>query len=140
MTSTDTRTNAATVAGIYTAFGRGDVPAILDALAEDVAWEQWADNHAQRAGVAHLQSRQGPLQVAEFFAAIGAWIPRAFDVLDVIGVGDQVVAEIRADFDLPNGHRLADEELHLWTFDPRGKVRRFRHYCDTAKHIAATAP
>jgi uncharacterized protein len=29
----------ATVQEIYAAFGRGDVPAILDRLAEDVAWE-----------------------------------------------------------------------------------------------------
>ena len=31
--------NLATVRGIYAAFGRGDIPAILDALAEDVEWE-----------------------------------------------------------------------------------------------------
>jgi ketosteroid isomerase-like protein len=29
-----------TVQGIYQAFGSGDVPAILERLAEDVAWEQ----------------------------------------------------------------------------------------------------
>lgn len=136
MTSTDVSA-AATVAEIYTAFGRGDVPAILDALAPDVAWESWTDSHAQRAGVAHLLPRRGPAQVAEFFAVIGAWTPREFTVLDVIGTGRQVVAEVRADFDLPGGGRLADEELHLWTFDVSGKVTRFRHYCDTAKHIAA---
>lgn len=140
MTSTDTRTNATTVAEIYAAFGRGDVPAILDTLADDVAWEQWADHTAQRAGVAHLQPRRGPAQVAEFFTVIGAWVPREFAVLDVIGTGRQVVAEIRAEFDLPGGRRLADEELHLWTFDERGRVSRFRHYCDTAKHIAVAAP
>jgi uncharacterized protein len=138
--TTGTDTNAATVAAIYTAFGRGDVPAILDTLADDVAWEQWADHSAQRVGVAHLLPRRGPAQVAEFFAVVGRWVPREFAVLDVIGTGDQVVAEIRAEFDLPDGRRLADEELHLWTFDGRGRVTRFRHYCDTAKHIAATAP
>jgi hypothetical protein len=46
--------NAATVVGLYEAFGRGDVPAVLAALADDVRWEHWADNTAQRAGVAHL--------------------------------------------------------------------------------------
>lgn len=140
MTSTDTRTNATTVAGIYAAFGRGDVPAILDTLADDVAWESWSDNYAQRAGVAHMRQRRGPAEVAEFFTVIGAWVPREFAVLDVIGTGDQVVAEIRAEFDLPNGSRLADEELHMWTFDERGKVTRFRHYADTAKHIAVATP
>jgi ketosteroid isomerase-like protein len=27
--------------------------------------------------------------------------------------------------------------MHLWTFNEDGKVRRLRHYTDTAKHIAA---
>ena len=26
----------------------------------------------------------------------------------------------------------------VWTFDDDGRVTRFRHYSDTAKHIAAT--
>jgi len=38
------------VQNIYAAFGRGDVNAILDCLADDVAWESWSDNFAQRAG------------------------------------------------------------------------------------------
>ena len=137
MTSTDTRTNATTVAEIYAAFGRGDVPAILDTLADDVAWEQWPDNFAQRADVAHLRPLRGAAQVVEFFTVIGAWTVRDFAVLDVVGTGRQVVAEIRAAFDLPGGGTFADEELHLWTFDEQGKVAAFRHYCVTAKHIAA---
>ena len=31
--------NLATVQGIYAAFRRGDIPAILECLAEDVVWE-----------------------------------------------------------------------------------------------------
>jgi hypothetical protein len=60
-----------------------------------------------------------------------------FTVLDVIGSGRQVVAEVRASFVLPGGGRFTDEEIHLWTFDDDGAVTRFRHYVDTAKHIAA---
>jgi ketosteroid isomerase-like protein len=67
---TTSSTTTTTVAEIYAAFGRGDVPAILDALAENVAWEQWPDNYAQRAGVAHLLPRRGPGQVAEFFTVL----------------------------------------------------------------------
>jgi hypothetical protein len=47
-----TSANAATVAEIYAAFGRGDVPTILDTLADGVAWDVWPDNFAQRAGAA----------------------------------------------------------------------------------------
>jgi ketosteroid isomerase-like protein len=128
---------AATVGTIYEAFGRGDVPAILEHLADDVAWDEWPDNFAQRAGVPHLVARHGRDHVAGFFGVVGAWTVLGFEVLDLVGDGRQVVAEIRASFALPGGGRFADEELHLWTFDDGGRVCRFRHYVDTAKHIAA---
>ncbi|MGK5114773.1 nuclear transport factor 2 family protein [Geodermatophilus sp. CPCC 205506] len=134
-TATD---NAATVAGIYAAFGRGDVPAILGALADDVHWEDWADNSAQRAGVAHMVPRRGPAEVAAFFQVVGSWTMERFEVLDLIGNGRQVVGEISLAARLPDGTRLEDEELHLWTFDDAGRVTRFRHYVDTGKHIAVT--
>jgi ketosteroid isomerase-like protein len=33
--------NIATVQSLYEAFGRGDIPAILDMQADDVTWETW---------------------------------------------------------------------------------------------------
>jgi ketosteroid isomerase-like protein len=144
MTSSTTQTrpsvvegNAAAVAEIYAAFGRGDVPAILATLADDVAWDEWQDSFAQRAGVPYLAPRAGRDDVAGFFGELATMTVLDFAVLDIIGSGRQVAAEVRASFALPNGGRFADEELHLWTFDDRGRVSRFRHYCDTAKHIAA---
>jgi uncharacterized protein len=93
-------------------------------------------NAAQRAGVAHLAPRTGPAEVVAFFEVLRPWSVRRLEVLDVIGDGRQVVAEISAAFELPGGAVLEDEELHLWTFDEAGRVARFRHYVDTAKHIA----
>ena len=135
--ATTTTGNAATVTELYDAFGRGDVPALLARLADDVAWEEWGDNWAQRAGLPTMTRRTGPAEVAGFFAIVGTWTLHEFTVLDVIGDGHQVVAEVRAEFALPGGGRFRDEELHLWTFDESGRVVRFRHYLDTAKHIAA---
>jgi ketosteroid isomerase-like protein len=136
-TSSVTTDNAATVAGIYAAFGRGDVPTILGALADDVAWDDWADNYAQRAGAPDLVARRGRADVGRFFELLGSWTVLDFAVLDIIGTGRQVAAEVRLSLALPGGGRFADEELHLWTFDEGGRVTRLRHYCDTAKHIAA---
>jgi len=137
MTSTITGTQA-TVGAIYAAFGQGDVPGILENLADDVVWDEWPDNFAQRAGAPHLVPRHGRDDVAGFFGVLGSWTVLGFEVLDLIGNGRQVVAEIRASFALPGGGRFADEELHLWTFGDDGRVVRFRHYVDTAKHIAAS--
>jgi ketosteroid isomerase-like protein len=127
----------ATVAAIYEAFGRGDVPAILDVLAEDVQWEHWSSWTPHQAGVPWLQPRVGKAGALEFFQIIGVWTIRDFQVLGLLAGDRQVAAEIVIDAQLPSGAAFRDEELHLWTFDENGKVSRFRHYVDTAKHIAA---
>jgi ketosteroid isomerase-like protein len=134
--STETR-NLGIVGGIYEAFGRGDIPAILEALAEDVSWESWADHAGQKAGVPWLQERRGRDGALAFFQIIGAWIPNDFQVLALMAGGNSVAAECQVDFTLPSGARLRDEEVHLWTLNAEGRVTRFRHYSDTAKHIEA---
>lgn len=130
--------NITTVTAIYEAFGKGDVPTFLSYLADDVEWEQWADNTAQNAGVPWLQARQGPAGVVEFFKAIGALNLKNFQVLGLMAGGNQVAAEFVIEADvLSTGGHFRDEEIHLWTFNDAGKVVRLRHYADTAKHIAA---
>jgi ketosteroid isomerase-like protein len=130
-------TNLAVVAQIYEAFGRGDVPSILEYLTDDVVWEGWADNSAQRAGVPWLVARYGKASVPGFFEIVGSFQIREFSVLSIFGSGNQVAAEILIDTTVPGGGHFRDEELHLWTFDESGRIVRFRHYVDTAKHIAA---
>ena len=128
----------AAVARIYDAFGRGDIPSILEQLADDVQWEEWAGWSPHEAGVPWLQPRRGKAAVLEFFKIVGTWQMREFRVLDLLASGNQVAAEIVIDARIPDtGATLRDEEMHLWTFDEAGKVSRFRHYLDTAKHIAA---
>jgi ketosteroid isomerase-like protein len=135
--STTTADHIATVSDVYAAFGRGDVPAILDLLTEDVRWEHWDDNTAQREGVPYLQPRVGREQVAEFFALIGEITFHAFEVRSLAAGEDFAVADIRIDVTLPSGGKLRDEELHAWRFAPDGRICGLRHYVDTAKHIAA---
>ena len=129
--------NLSTTQAIYEAFGRGDIPFILDQLADDVAWESWEDSTAQKAGVDHLASRTGKAGAAEFFGLVGAWEIVDFQVLGLLDGGDRVAAEVVIEAKLPNGASFRDEEMHLWSFDSAGKVSRMRHYVDTAKHTAA---
>jgi ketosteroid isomerase-like protein len=133
-TATD---NLTTVTDLYAAFGRGDVPAILAALSEDVRWEQWDDNSAQRAGVSHLQPRTGRDGVAQFFATIAEMDFHHFEVRGLATGDNVVVADVLIDVTLPSGGRMRDEGLHLWRFDADGRICGMRHYVDTAKHIAA---
>jgi ketosteroid isomerase-like protein len=125
------------VGEIYAAFGRGDVPSILARLADDVAWESFEHNHAQAAGVPWLQRHDDPESVAEFFRIVGDWDFHSFELVDLMASENQVIAEVEVDVTIPGAERFREEELHMWTFGPDGKVTRFRHYVDTAKHIAA---
>lgn len=138
-TADRTAANVATVQDIYAAFGRGDIPAILEVIADDCRWEAWADNSAQRAGVPYLQLRVGASGVAEFFAAVAELDIHHFQVLGLLTGRDQVAAEILIDASTPAGGRFRDEELHLWTLSDDGRIIRLRHYVDTTKHIAAAA-
>lgn len=130
--------NLKTIHSIYEAFGKGDIPAIIDCLAEDVQWEKWDDNSAQQAGVPWLQARHGKEGALTFFKIVGELNIKDFRVLSIMSNENQVAVEFIIEADVPatRGH-YRDEEMHLWTFDEEGKVIRLRHYADTAKHMAA---
>jgi ketosteroid isomerase-like protein len=129
--------NAATIHVLYAAFQRRDVPAILDMMADDVRWETWIDNWAQKAGVPWIAPRHGKGDVAAFFALIAQFQIESFSVDFIIGEGDTVASGCTITAAPPGGKRYTDQEIHLWTFDAKGKIIALRHYLDTAKHIDA---
>ena len=65
--------NSETVKAIYEAFGKGNIPFILSCLDENIEWESWTDNTAQKTGVAWLQGRHGKDEVSEFFNLRKPW-------------------------------------------------------------------
>ncbi len=131
--------NLATVQSIYEAFGKGDVPAILETLADDVEWESWADNSAVKAGVPTMIPRHGKAEVGKFFEVAGQMEITDLQILAMMEGNNQVAVEFILESNLPTwgGGHYRDEEMHLWTFNDDGKICRLRHYIDTAKHIAA---
>jgi ketosteroid isomerase-like protein len=133
--------NQETVKDIYAAFGRGDIPAILDRLAPDVRWDHLPDGGgAQRHGVPWLAERTGPDEVAGFFDALGALEFHEFAPTAILGDGDTVVALIDEDATVrATGERIRDATAHVWTFGPDGRVAEFRHIADTVKHVEAYA-
>ena len=131
--------NLGAVQSIYESFGKGDIPAILDLLADDVEWESWADNSAAKAGVPTMVPRHGKGEVVKFFETAGQMDITDLQILNMMEGGNQVAVEFVIEADLPawGGGHYRDEEIHLWTFNDEGKITRLRHYTDTAKHIAA---
>jgi ketosteroid isomerase-like protein len=121
---------------IYTAFGRQDVPAILERLHEDVKWD---DHHAVTDLPPWLRPRRGHDGVAEFFQALGelefeTFIPYAF-----MSDGPYVVSLLHVAFTVKEtGTRVeTDAEAHLWRFGEDGRVRSLRHLVDTHAHVDA---
>ena len=135
-----TQADATVIRELYAAFGRGDLPSILDALDDEVSWDaDWADNYAQRGGgLDHFRPRHGPAGAAEFFAVLAGYTFHDFRVEAIIAADPYVVARVAVDVTTPTGGRIRDEELHLWTFDTAGRIIAMRHYVDTAKHLAAS--
>ena len=125
--------NLTAVQEIYAAFGRGDVPAILDRLAPDVVFDPDFDGTAP-----WLTRREGRAGVAEFFADLDALEIRGFEPRNFMAAGDQVAVTIRILATVKaSGEALPENEMHLWTLGRDGLVTEMRHYVDTAKHAAA---
>lgn len=128
-----------TVQTMYAAFNRGDVPAILAQLAEDVRWDHWPERNPQIEALPWFAPRTGRAQVLNFFQEIGKFQFHRFEVHSLMANERQVACCLTVDLTLDNGNRFADQEMHLFTFNAAGQVSEFRHFIDTAKTLSAAA-
>ncbi len=127
--------NVEVVGRIYEAFGRGDVPAILEHLADDVEWEYGVNSTS----VPWFQPRRGRQEVPKFFEALGGalelhrFVPKTFlQSEDVVVVLVDFEATVKA-----TGRRIIEEDgAHIWHLEG-GRVVRFRHREDTHQHQRA---
>lgn len=125
-----------TVKAIYAAFGRGDVPAILEKIADQVGWEYGWTEHE----VPWLVPRKDKQGVAAFFGvAATALAFERFEVTHIVGDERLVVALTDLDARVVATGKLIRErgEAHIWHFDPQGRVIKFRHGADTLQQWRA---
>lgn len=119
-----------TVQQIYAAFGRGDVPAILQHLAPDVEWE-----YATAPGpIPWLQPLRGREQVPRFFDALFSHVEiTRFELGKLFGDADTVVDLVTLEYTArATGRQVREvDEVHIWHFNAAGQVQRFRHRADT---------
>ena len=117
------------VKGMYEAFGRGDVPAVLGAMTDDIAWYQ-------AEGMPRGGLHRGPDAVAHnVFGPLIEDIPDfALAPEEFIASGDTVAAVVRyTGTGTDTGKTLNLQVVHVW--DVRdGKVARFRQFVDTVKY------
>ena len=118
----------------YEAFGRGDIPAVLELLDENCAWiSPGPGDKLPWAG-----AFKGKQQVANFFAQVGQnlefseFAPREF-----IEQGDTVVVlGVSTGRTKKTGKTVKDEWAHVFKFR-QGKVVSWQEYVDTAANVAA---
>lgn len=124
------------IQSIYAAFGRGDVPAILEKVRDDVVWEYQPIS----TDVPWLQRREGKAGVGAFFAALGGELEfQRFEVKTLVEAPRLVIALVDLDAKVRRTGKEVHEvdEVHLWHLDERGRVARFRHAVDTHAHWLA---
>lgn len=126
--------NIKTVEALYAAFGRRDLPFVLNALSESVDWQH------PRPDIPWGGRRTGRDAVAEFFVAVAAHVEiEQFVPEQFVTRGDQVIVF---------GHERARTKsigrvygvdwVHAWTLRG-GTVVEFREYTDTATIVDALA-
>lgn len=116
------------VRGAYDAFGRGDVPGVLDAMADDIKW--YEAEGMPYGGLYH----GGEAVVQNVFGPIVQDIPNfAVTPEEFIASGDTVAVVVRyTGTGKDTGNELDLPVVHVW--DVRdGKLARFRQFADTAK-------
>ena len=122
--------NLEIVRGMYEAFARGDVPAVLGAMSEDIVW-----NEAEGFPYADRNPYTGPQAVVEgVFTRLGTeWDGWTLDVRDYVAGGNSVVAmgRYRAIYKA-NGKSLDAQFAHVWKLQ-EGKAVSFQQYTDTAQ-------
>ncbi len=122
--------NVEFVKGIYGAFARGDVPAVLGAFAEDIEWfeaEGMPYGGLYRGPDAVAQNVFGPItEDVEGFTLV----PEQF-----MESGGTVAVVIRyTGTGKATGKPLDVPAVHVWDIRD-GKLARFRQYIDTVKYV-----
>ena len=126
--------NVQTAQAGYAAFGRGDLPAILELLTDDIEWiEPGPADVIPTAG-----TYRGKEEVAGFFATLGENLEiHKFEPHKFIAQDDDVVVLISTEGTVkPTGRKVTDHLAHVWTFKG-GKLARFEAFEDTAASVAA---
>jgi ketosteroid isomerase-like protein len=123
-------TNIKTITQVYEAFGRGDVPAILDAVTDDVDWAA----EASSAAAPWYGVRAGRDGVAQFFADFGSAMEvEEFTPVSVAANDTDVLTVVRFRARSRATGKTAAMDLHHYFTFRDGKIAYYRGTEDTAQ-------
>ena len=129
--------NVQIVQDLYAAFGRGDMPAILGLLDEEVDWHFVG----RPADVPFAGCRKGHQEMIEFFTIVAQNCDvYEFGPHEVVSFADRVVSLGRERVGVKGtGHIFESDWVHLFTIR-EGKIVRLQEFYDTATIAAAFRP
>ena len=118
---------------MYAAFGRGDIPGVLDQLAEDIEWRIAGPSELPYAGL-----HRGRDEVAKFFETFGqASEFEMFEAQEYFSWGDKVVVLGHERQRVKTTGRVVETEWAMVFTMRSGKIARFHNFVDT--HALAVA-
>ena len=117
----------------YEAFGRGDIPAVLELLTDDVEWTEQGPSVIPFAGT--FRGREG---IAEFFTLLDETLEfEQFEPRKFVGQGDTVVVVgYERGLVKPTGRTFETEWAHVYTLRD-GKIATGLFLEDTAAQVEA---
>jgi ketosteroid isomerase-like protein len=127
--------NTKLVKDAYAAFQRGDIPAVLATLSDDVEWHAviGTEGIVPTSGV-----RRGRAGVTEFFKQLAnSTTFEAFEPREFIAQGDQVAVVGRYKGKATTTGKAYDSEWVMVFTIRNGKVVRFREFADSRQLAAA---
>jgi len=128
--------NVETIRGLYAAFERDDVPAVLAKFDPNIEWNE-AENFLYAGGNPYV----GPDAVVEgVLMPLGSeWADFSITLEEMLDAGATVVAtgRYRGSYK-KTGREVNAQFLHLWRLR-EGKVVRFQQYTDTAQFVRVAA-
>ena len=137
MQTTIALNHAQTVAGMYAAFGKGDIAFILDHIADNCRWTGIGGDLLPQGG--HYTGKEA----ANFFKAMGeTLIFNAFAPETILAAGEnEVVAYGTMTCTSKATGKIATSDWAMrWVFDSEGKLIAFHDYHDTAAAYLANLP
>ena len=126
--------NADVIRGVYAAFQKGDIPAVLGAMAPDIVW-----NEAENFPYADKNPYIGPDAIlAGVFARLGGeWDGFSVKEEELIDAGDTIVTLGRyGGAPKATGNKINAQFAHIWKFK-NGKIVNFQQYTDTLQTMLA---
>ncbi len=121
--------NTRLIQSVYEAFGRGDLPALAEVMADDIEWV----NPGNPDDNPNAGTFKGKEAVLGWFGGLASTREyTTFEPREFIAQNDKVVSLVYAEATVRDtGRAFASQEAHVWTLREQ-KLARLQIYLDTA--------